>query len=304
MNAFSRQVTQWKVADLRESPYQQSLFDDLTPGQFDELVADMKARGQRDPAEALPDGTLLDGHQRLRAARVLGWPELAVVVRVDLADASPPEIEAEMVAANLHRRQMDIVSVARLFKRLKQIERNWDPDEFPSAGREDLRDRLARHIGGRSGRTMDRYVQLLETPREVQVAVSTKSLAMGAALKVAKLSDDAKASIAAAIRQGQPAKDVIAAYFEARRSSPPSAAARELIATLTIAAAPRAEDATPPAENEEDLGVLRGPVEDLNAAIGDVIRAELTPKQKISAIVQAIACLDSLLDEAEMEAAE
>jgi len=143
---------------------------------------------------------------------------------------------------------------------------------------------------------MDRWAQLLETPREVQVAVSTKDLAMGMTLKVARLSDDAKASIAAAIRQGQPAGDAIAACFERRRSSPASAETRELLAALAIAAAPPSEAATPPAENEEDLGVLRGPVEALNDAIGDVIRAELPPKQKIDAFVRATACLDSLRD--------
>ncbi len=69
-----------------------------------------------------------------------------------------------------------------------------------------------------------------------------------------------------------------------------------MLAALASAAAPPSEAATQPAENEEDLGVLRGPVEDLNAAIGDIIRAELPPKQKIDAFVQATACLDSLRD--------
>ena len=304
MNAFERHVIQWKVADLRESPYQQQLFGDLPDGPFDELAVDMEKHGQRDPVEIHRDGTIIDGHQRWRVAVKLGWPEVAVVVRDDLAAAGDDAIQSYMLSVNLARRQMDIMAIARAYRRMKQLERGWDGDEFDVSGAQDLRDKLAKRLGSRSGRTLDRYLRLLKTPREVQDAYTRHELPMSTALKVVRLSDDAKADIVAAIRQGQPAKEAIDAYFEARRSRPANVEAREFIESLASAADPPAEAAAQPPDDGEDLGVLRGPVESLDNVIGDVIRSEVPPERKIEAFVQATACLELVLDEVEAEAAE
>jgi ParB-like chromosome segregation protein Spo0J len=99
-------VTRWALADLREHPQQQTLFDDLPEAQFEELAADMEANGQRDPIQILPDGTIIDGHQRRRAAGTLGWTEVDVIVRDDLTDAPEEMVEQSMIDANLHRRQI------------------------------------------------------------------------------------------------------------------------------------------------------------------------------------------------------
>lgn len=113
MNA-ERTPEKWPVDRLLDSPYQRELFDDLTDAQLDELAADMDANGQRDPIYILPDGTVLDGHQRRRAAQKLGWEEVDVVVRDDLASADAGTIETFMINCNLHRRQMDPLAVARV----------------------------------------------------------------------------------------------------------------------------------------------------------------------------------------------
>ena len=269
MNTFERHVIQWKVADLRESPYQQQLFGDLPDGPFDELAVDMEKHGQRDPVEIHRDGTIIDGHQRWRVAVKLGWPEVAVVVRDDLAAAGDEAVQSYMLSVNLARRQMDILAIARAYRRMKQLERGWDRDEFDVSSAQDLRDKLAKRLGNRSGRTLDRYLRLLETPREVQDAYTRHELPMGTALKVVRLSDEAKAGIAAAIRQGQPAKEAIAAYFEARRSSPANVEATEFIESLASAADPPAEAVTQPADDGEDLGVLSGQVEILESTISE-----------------------------------
>ena len=74
----------WKLSRLRDHARQGDLFGDVTAAELDALVADMRKNGQRQPVEILPDGTILAGHQRVRAARLLCWKEIEVIVRRDL----------------------------------------------------------------------------------------------------------------------------------------------------------------------------------------------------------------------------
>jgi ParB-like chromosome segregation protein Spo0J len=48
------------------------------------LADAMKANGQHEHVHVLPDGTIVLGHARVCSARLLGWADLAVVVRHDL----------------------------------------------------------------------------------------------------------------------------------------------------------------------------------------------------------------------------
>jgi len=301
MSVSQRPVMQWKVTDLHESPHQRALFDDLPDHELAELVEDLRVHGQRTPLEILDNGQIVDGHQRKLAAEVLGWETLAVVVRDDLTDANSNDIECAMIDANLHRRQLDVLAIARLYARMRQIARGWDSDEFFGAVKRDVRDLLAERLGGVSGRTLDRYVKLLETPREVQDAVRRQELPMGMALKVAKLSEDDKARIAAAIRGGQTAREVISAFFEARRARPTSRATQEFLAVLanTVPASPE----TTTTNGSEDLGALQQPVEELDSVVSELLQAHLPDEQKVFALVEAKACIESAIDSPEMERA-
>src|SRR5262249_30586057 len=107
---------------FKEHPRQAALFGDLPKGELDALVKDLDAKGQRVPVEALPDGTLVAGHQRLHAARQLGWTELDVKIRHDLVGAAPEKVEAEMIDDNYCRRQLSPLLKARCCLRRVQIE--------------------------------------------------------------------------------------------------------------------------------------------------------------------------------------
>src|SRR5262245_52989614 len=99
------QVT-WKLSRLKDHPLQAAAFGDLPEQELEALAEDMRKNGQRQPVEALPDGTVVTGHQRVRAARMLGWAEVAVVVRADLARAGEAAVEAHLLADNLVRRHL------------------------------------------------------------------------------------------------------------------------------------------------------------------------------------------------------
>src|SRR4051812_4245105 len=79
-----RRVVQWKVDKLAAHP-RQEIFDDLPEPEFQILVESVRHGGIEVPLEILPDGTIICGHQRSRAAKVVGLTEVPVIVRDDLA---------------------------------------------------------------------------------------------------------------------------------------------------------------------------------------------------------------------------
>ena len=284
MNTNERPVQSWKIADLREHPRQQELFGDLPDAQLDELIADMKINGQRVPLDILPTGEIADGHQRWRAAKKLDWSELNVIIRDDLAVAGDAALEKFMIDVNMNRRHLDVLAIARLYKRLRQLDRGLDKDKFTSWCRQDLRDRLAKRIGGRSGRTLDRYVQLLDAPRVVQDAVSRGALSMQAALKMLRLRPEKQEAVVAAISAGKPANKVIAANYPTKPNK-----GKPIAAVVLGASAPARVSDLPQKENTR--GILRCFAEVMDIALGELIRANLTDQQKIAVVIKATAVL-------------
>ncbi len=96
-----RRIESWPIAVLKPHDQQTALFHDLDGPEFDDLVESMGREGLREPIWATPDRILIDGHQRVRAAKGLGWTEIKVWVRDDLAG---DQVAIDRAA---HRRQPD-----------------------------------------------------------------------------------------------------------------------------------------------------------------------------------------------------
>jgi ParB-like chromosome segregation protein Spo0J len=73
----ARRIEQWPIDELRPHPQQAALFHDLEGPEFDQLVESLK-RGLDVPIEVTPTRTIIDGHQRVRAAQRLGWTKIRV----------------------------------------------------------------------------------------------------------------------------------------------------------------------------------------------------------------------------------
>ncbi|MFO0877883.1 MAG: ParB/RepB/Spo0J family partition protein [Gemmataceae bacterium] len=208
------------LSQLQDHPQQSDLVGDVSEQELAELAESMRKLGLQNPIHILPNGTIVAGHQRVRAARSLGWVEIDVVVRFDLEEAGEVAIQRFLVEDNLHRRQMDPLTIARTFRRLKELEKKVPHNELRLIDRLDIRDRLARKLGGGiSGRTLDRYEKVLETPRAVQNAVSQGQLPMVKALAIAKLPAEQQQAIAASIQQGTPAKEAVNAILQGANSN-------------------------------------------------------------------------------------
>src|SRR5690242_6982515 len=111
----------WRIDRLRPHPKQAACFNDLSEEDLAELVRDIEANGQRTPAEVLPDGTILCGHQRVRALLLLGRKTVWVVVRADLA-GDRRAAELLMIEDNLHRRQLSALDRVRCYVRIVELE--------------------------------------------------------------------------------------------------------------------------------------------------------------------------------------
>ncbi len=207
----AKRIETWPLEKLKRHQRQDDNFHPLPAPELEALADDMRRNGQNTPIEVTPDGRVIDGHQRLRAAERLGWDEVQVLVRHDLV-ADEFAIERRMIEANLHRRQLDPLDRVRLARRMLEIEQRREPGGLSQYAEQDLRDRIGAALG-MSGRNVQRYLNILNAPMEVQRAHSEGRLSMKLAEKVARLGEAEREQIAAATRAGGDPAEVVAAHL-------------------------------------------------------------------------------------------
>jgi ParB-like chromosome segregation protein Spo0J len=185
------------------------MFGDVSEPDLAALTARTKKDGLRDPVEILPNGTILDGHQRVRAAKRLGWKVIDVVVRADLDAAGPDAAEAYAIESNLDRRQLSLLGRARCLQRLVEIESRCAISELEPSRKEEIKAKIGKRMG-LTKRSVNRYLAVLHTPREVQTAFDEGAISLVTAGKVAQLQRPQQQAMAKRIATGEPAKKVVA----------------------------------------------------------------------------------------------
>lgn len=229
---MNRKIEKWKLADLKPHPRQAELFSNLNKQEKQALAEDMKKNGQLVPAEILPDGTLICGHQRVEVARANGWTEIDVWVRHDLAAAGDAAVELRLIEDNVNRRQLDKLNLARCYERERELVANL-PEHLRPRHKGDLRDVIARKLG-LSGRTLDRYRLAGRAPKPIREACSRGEISVEAAAKVAKLAEKEQASILEAIAGGKPVKEAVKAALKKQSTGKPvTKSLQELIGSLS-----------------------------------------------------------------------
>lgn len=233
MSTKKQSVRKWKIDRLKDHPQQAAIFGDVPDEEMNALVEDMRKHGLRDPVEILPDGTIVCGHQRVRAAKVLGWKEIEVVVREDLAAAGPAAVETYFVEDNFVRRQLSPLARARCIKRLMELEVGRSADGFRYSQKEALKARIARRMG-LSTRSVNRYLLILETPSAIQRAFEEGAITLINAGKVALLPKSVQAGVSRRIEQGERAASVVAQSLgdQGGRQEEPSQAFTRLVGML------------------------------------------------------------------------
>jgi ParB-like chromosome segregation protein Spo0J len=217
-NESAGQRSTREIDGLTAHHLQSTLFRPLSEEEHARLVQDIRAHGVLQPIEITADGTIIDGHERVRAAQVLGLPEIPVRVRDDLVDQTA--IDRRHAEANLNRRQLDPLDRARLALHLFRLEkgrrkiREFDLD--------DLRDRIGAVLG-MGGRNFQRYLNLAQAPLEVQHAYSASQISLTVASRVCKLPYSIRERLVQELREGGNPAIVVKRYLE--QSSRPTVAA-------------------------------------------------------------------------------
>ena len=204
-----RRIENWPLCKLQPHPSQAAVFNDLDDEAIKALAADMEANGLIHAVEVLPDGTIVCGHQRVRAAKLLGWEEIRCWIREDLEKKGKHAVEVRLIEDNLNRRQLGPLAKARAYRRLKELKPG-------SRGDGDLRDRLGKQLGC-SGRTLDRLERLLDTPMEVQEAFDRRQISMAQASWIATLPKRDQQRFADKMRINGDFKDIVKDFAEANR---------------------------------------------------------------------------------------
>jgi ParB-like chromosome segregation protein Spo0J len=223
----------WRLDRLRPHP-KQSLFGDLPQAEIEALARDLDANGLRVPVEALPDGTLVTGHQRVRAARMLGWGEIDVVIRPDLAALGDAAVEAHLIGDNLTRRQLSPLGRARSIRRLAEIEAGDEPWGLVGVRLEKLKATLAARLG-MCRRNVDRYLLVVQAPLVVQEAFDRKEVGLTPAGRVALQDALVQKEVATRIEAGEQASEVVAECLARAAKGGGASGPRKALTRLTRA---------------------------------------------------------------------
>ena len=206
-----RRIVKRNLADLRPHPRQAELFADLSQVELDALADDLNRNGLQHPIEILPNGTIVCGHQRVRAAELLGWEKIDVIVRHDLESQRPEAVDRHLIADNLRRRHLSPLAKARCIQALHEIrraERNPLSPEVIGDQREVMSEEL-----GMTPRNANRYQAALRTPSEVQNAFDRGEISLELAAKVDTLSAEQQGQITERIVGGEKPRTVIEAVL-------------------------------------------------------------------------------------------
>ena len=90
-----RRIESRRIESLQPYHLQAEMFGDLSQPELQALAADIKKNGLLQPIEVLPSGTVIAGHQRLRAVTLLGWDKVDCWLRHDLAEQGDAGAEGE-----------------------------------------------------------------------------------------------------------------------------------------------------------------------------------------------------------------
>lgn len=184
-----RRSTRVKLSKLRSHPLQGQFFDPLSAAELSALAQDMKENGLRVPIEILPDGTVIDGHQRVAAARSMRWTEIEVVVRHDLATASEATKTLAFLGANLRRRHLHPLERARLVKAIMETEKGRSLGGLRRDDMAELRRRIC-ELMGMGPKNVERYLHVLAAPAVVQKLFQGELIKLDLAVKIGVMMGD------------------------------------------------------------------------------------------------------------------
>lgn len=196
------------IRSLKSFHLQNEVLLDSSEQDIESLVQDIRTNGLRIPLEILPDGTIIDGHQRLRACKTAGMKYVPCRVRHDLVD-KPLEQEQQFISLNLQRRQLSTLAKTRCIKKQFKIEQEryrLGQSERPQGI--SLRDYVAKQLN-MTGRNAERWIKVLDLPLPLQEGVEQGRLKLDYAAKLALRDEDEWQIVLPIAERGQDCNEIV-----------------------------------------------------------------------------------------------
>jgi len=181
-------TTQRDPAKLRSHQLQRKFFPMPADSQ---LIAMVETTADPPKPQILPEGTVITGGEWAYAMVVKDADSIDVIVRDDLA-GNDAEVERLFIKDKLAHRDMPDLRIAWCLQRLAEIERGRSfGEDVPWQVKEAIRDELVnRDRKSSSPRQVNRLLQILRTPPEIQLAVEAGMIDIKLACKVESLPED------------------------------------------------------------------------------------------------------------------
>jgi ParB family transcriptional regulator, chromosome partitioning protein len=195
----SKPLSWFKVA-----PQVRQEFDE---GDLRRLGESMKAHGQLQPVLARPDGTLIAGERRLRAATLVGLPTLNVIITEDLL--SETQIKVIQLTENLHRSDLRDSEKWKAFEELARLNPDWSNKD------------LAAHLK-LSESTVTKYQAPSRCIPEVQNALRAGKLGITAVYEISRVPADQQPALLALKLSGASRDAIVHAGRKSRNGNTPA----------------------------------------------------------------------------------
>jgi hypothetical protein len=207
-------------------PRQQQHFPGMDDARLRALADDIERNDLRESPEIMPENaaglppnTIVSGHQRVRALKLLGYEVAEFLVRYDLAKTSAGDVERYFLESNQNRQHLSKLQQAQIALRVFELDKQRTRNELCDWETEEARDRVGQQIG-MSGRNLQRYWRVLQAPIEIQHALD-QGLPLVLASRVAGLVPHKQQQIAHRIRNGEDAREVVEEQFQSKKGPKP-----------------------------------------------------------------------------------
>ena len=200
------ELKQLQLSGLKPHP-NQHLLPPRKGIEIEELSWSLAEDGQDQAIHCLADGTIVRGHGRVEAARLLGWTEIEAWIYEEDDEVDTRQVEVDHISDNLNRRHFDDLTIVRCYLAIKD---QYLVDDDEQSG--DVRDIVAERLGlNVSGRTLSRLIQLTKLPIDIQHMISDKRLNKDHGARLLQLPEPEQQAAIERIRNGEPAKKVLKA---------------------------------------------------------------------------------------------
>lgn len=180
----------YNVDDLTPHPRNKEFFDDMTGERWEDFLESVKTSGVISPITINKEGTIISGHQRVRACKELGIKRIPGVMRDYLNE---DEELKDLIETNLKQRVLGNDNPVKLGKCIRELERingvrqgsaNYSSEghDGPQSTRKQIADELDVSVT-----TLKRYKQLADMMPELQEVIEDGTVSPEVARAIAKM---------------------------------------------------------------------------------------------------------------------